>query len=227
MAQCRAYIESQTLSRSTARKVFPSVTISRQAGAGGLLVAGYFREIMEAQRKTAGPPWTIFDRALVQQILEDHHLPLSIAKFYPEDVHSDLEGVVGELLGIQPSSATMVAQTSHTIIKLAQKGHAILVGRGGNIIARDLPNVLHVRLVAPLDFRLEQAKSYYSFSTTEALNYINKADKGRARYHKRYFNRKIDDPLQYDLVLNTGSIGFETAAGLIATAVVAWQVSNS
>ncbi len=227
MGKCRAYIESQGSVRVLKNASFyPSVAFSRQAGAGGLVVARLLVDYLEEHRKKTEPAWTLFDRNLVHQILEDHDLPRSIEKFYPEDVRSELESTVEEMLGLHPSTATMVEQTSKTIIKLANKGHAVLVGRGANIITHGLNNMIHVRLVAPLDFRLKHIKQFYSLSTSEALTYINQADRARARYVKRYFSRNIEDPLQYDLVINTATIGFEAAMGLIATAVAALEAGQ-
>lgn len=228
MAKCRSYIESQSASKTKQKPLFyPSVTISRQAGAGGVDVARLLVLLMENSRKKGEPAWTLFDRELLCQILEDNHLPVSLEKFYQEDVTSGLESTIEEILGLHPSAVTMVEQTSKTIIKLARKGHAVIVGRAGSVITRALDNMIHVRLVAPLDFRLQHIKDFYSLSTSEALAFINRADRARARYLKHYFSRRIDDPLQYNLVINTATTGLETSAGLIATALAALKATHS
>ncbi len=51
-----------------------------------------------------------------------------------------------------------------------------------------------------------------------AVDFVRKKDKARRRYVKRYFNVAVDDPLQYHMVINTGKVGFEEAAHLIAKA---------
>ena len=227
MTKCRSYIESQSAVRPAKLPPFyPSVTISRQAGAGGVVVARMLAAFMEGARKKTEPAWTLFDRELVRQILADNHLPGALERFYLEDVKSRLESTVEELLGLHPSPAAMVEQTSKTIIKLARKGHSIIVGRGANVITRGLDNMIHVRLVAPLDFRLQHVKGFYNLSTSEALAFINRADRARTRYLRQYFSRKIEDPLLYDLVINTATTGLETAAGLIATSLAALQATH-
>ena len=72
---------------------------------------------------------------------------------------------------MHPPSQTVVRQTAETMLKLAGLGNVILIGRGGNVITAKLPNVLHVRLVAPLEERIEHAHEAYSMTKTEARKF--------------------------------------------------------
>src|SRR5216684_912470 len=62
-----------------------AITISRQAGSGGHTVAEKLRELLQAQESEDSCPWVVFDRNLVEKVLQDHNLPASLAKFMPED----------------------------------------------------------------------------------------------------------------------------------------------
>ena len=114
----------------------------------------------------------------------------------------------------------MVRQTSETILKLASLGNVILIGRGGNVITARLPNMLHVRLVAPLEERIEYARKTYGMTKTEARKFCVSKDLGRQRYLKKYFHADINDPLLYHLIINTGLVGYDDAAKLIGDAVL-------
>ena len=83
-----------------------------------------------------------------------------------------------------------------------------------------LPNVLHLRLIGSLEKRIDRCMEYYKMSEAEARDYIKKTDRGRRRYLLAYYDREIDDPLNYDLVINvdrftTGGL-LEMVADLIA-----------
>jgi cytidylate kinase len=99
-------------------------------------------------------------------------------------------------------------------------GYVILVGRGGNVITGTLPNVFHVRLVGSLEKRIAQAQEVHNLDRQAALEWIKKQDKGRTRYVKENYDKDIDDPLLYHLVLNTDLIHYNDAARLIGDEVI-------
>src|SRR5208283_2598394 len=97
------------------------------------------------------------------------------------------------------------------------------IGRGSTVITAKLPNVFHVRLVAPLEKRIEHAcKFYHCYNKTEAeaRKFCLNEDRGRERYLKKYFHTDINDPLLYHMVINTGLVGYDEAAKLIGDAVL-------
>jgi cytidylate kinase len=218
---CKGYIDAQTADIQSRRKpgrLLPSITISREAGAGAITVARLVSEIFEKDQPHR-IPWTIFDRNLVEQVLADHDLPKAIKKFMPEDADSGIAYAVEEMLGLHPSSWTLVEQTTDTILRLANAGRVIIVGRGGNIITAHLKNVFHVRLVAPAEFRVKHLQEYFSLTEREAGVYVKVHDHGRARYVRRHFDADIADPLRYQVTINTAETGFETAARMVAEGV--------
>jgi cytidylate kinase len=196
-----------------------AVTISRQAGCGALEVAEKLAARMQQAAPAGEAPWTVFDRKLMEAVLADHNLPARMAKFLPEDRMTELQDIVDELFGLRPASWTMIQQTSETILKLAELGNAILIGRGGNVITAKRPNVVHVRLVAPLPTRIEHVTKIYGLNQRAAREFCLREDAGRRRYLRKYFKADIDDPLLYHLCLNTGLITFDKAAKLIAEAM--------
>ena len=133
-----------------------------------------------------------------------------------EDARLPVEAIVEEVLGLHPSGWTLVQHTTKTILRLAGLGHVVVVGRGGTVITARLPNVFHVRLVAPLEMRIRRTGEYYHLNETEAAKFVREKDHARRRYVRRYFNAEIDDPTLYDVTLNTGRFGFARAAETIA-----------
>jgi cytidylate kinase len=194
-----------------------AITISREAGAGAITIAELLAErLTAAQPSPTTRPWAIFDANLAQQVLEDRQLPRQLEKFVTEDARLPIEAIVEEVLGLHPSAWTLVQHTTKTILRLAGLGHSILIGRGGNVITNRLPNVFHVRLVAPLERRIRHAVQFYHLSEAEATKRVRDNDTARRRYLRRYFNVEIDDPTLYDATINTGRLGFVRSAEAIA-----------
>jgi cytidylate kinase len=196
-----------------------AITISRQTGCGALAVAQHLAEDLQPLSPKEAPPWTVFDRDLVQKVLEDHNLPKRLARFMPEDRILEMTDTMDELFGLHPPSWVLVRQTAETILRFAKMGNVILVGRGGNVITSKLDRVFHVRLVGSLERRVERIQVSDRLDARGALELVRREDRGRKRYLKKYFNKNIDDPLLYHLTINTDLFSSETAASLIAGAV--------
>jgi cytidylate kinase len=113
---------------------------------------------------------------------------------------------------------------SVTMIKAAilaayKQDNMVIVGRGGQVILRDKPNVLHVRLIADLKARVQQLQERYNLPPSKAEALALEHDRTSAEYITRFFHVYWDDPLLYDLVINTTRLGIERAAQLISHAV--------
>ncbi len=221
---CQSFINCQLDPDQASRRlhrpsVRSAVTLSRQAGCGALVVAQKLAALLQPDLPPDDPPWTVFDRNLMDKVLEDHNLPARLAKFLPEDRATELQDITDELFGLRPASWTMIQQTSETILKLAELGNVILIGRGANVVTAKLPHVVHVRLVAPLETRIEHCQTCYNMTARAARDFCQREDEGRRRYLKKYFQVDAEDPLLYQLTLNTGLITFDVAAKLIADTV--------
>jgi cytidylate kinase len=89
---------------------------------------------------------------------------------------------------------------------LALIGKVIIVGRGGSLITADLPQGIHIRLVAPEAHRVVWMMKRFKINKEEARETVQNQDRDRKKLIKLFFNRDIDDPLLYDMVWNTGKV---------------------
>ncbi len=195
------------------------ITISRQTGAGGITVGRLLTELLQKHyRSDSGlPPWEVFDKNL---IASDVHLAERLRK-HPEGFrHTDSERMLEVLFGAHHAEWTQIKKNSEAIIRLADVGHVILVGRGANILTHSLAGGFHVRLVGSLPKRLKHIQSYYGLSSAQAEHKIIEEDAARERFIYKYFGKNIDDTLLYDVVLNTDYFSYEDAARLISHAVI-------
>jgi len=221
-ARCLAYLGSQVgpHRRPKPHMPPPTVTISRLTGAGGIPVAERLAQFLQKHRPGSPAPWTIFHRTLVERVLTEHNLPAKLAQYMPEDRVSYVQDTLEELLGLHPSSTSLVAQVTHTILGLAELGNCIIIGRGANVILARCPTAIHVRFVSALDRRVERVQADKGISAAEALEFIRREDTARARYVKTHFDTDINDPVGYHLTVNTESFSADEVAELIGNAVL-------
>jgi cytidylate kinase len=223
---CLSYIDSQMQATEKTEPLpaedhgRPAITISRETGAGAITVGEKLAEYLQAHSPAGPCPWTVFDKNLVEKVLEDHDLPKRLARFMPEDRCPQIEDIMAEVLGLRPPSWTLVHQTVETMLRLAQMGRVILVGRAACVITHKLKNVFHVRLVASWDKRVAHIQQIHHFDAAAAADFVRKSDQGRKRYVQTYFNQHIDNPLLYHMILNTDLVPFDAAARIIGDAVL-------
>jgi cytidylate kinase len=204
-----------------------ALTISRQTGCGAHEIATLLAKYFEEHAPDKSRSWHVVDRNLAEKVLEDHKLPTRYARFMPEDRASELGDIMEELLGAHPPSSIFVQQTSETIVDLAEQGNVILIGRGANLITRNLSHVFHVRLVASLESRMKHFQESHGLTAEIALRQIQIEDRGRKRYLKKYFGQDLENPLLYHLVLNTDLMSFDKAARVIGeTALAGFEVNG-
>jgi len=233
LERCLAFINCQlrpasaSARPSLAANPWRAVTISRQTGAGAHEVAEALAECLQALGKSSAHPWTVFDRNLVEKVLEDHHLPARLARFMPEDRVSQIDDVLEDICGLHPLSGTLVDKTTETILRLAELGNVILIGRGATAVTSKLNYIFHVRLVGSLEKRLEYVQKNRRIGKAAALKFIRLEDRGRQRYVKKYFREDTDNPLLYHLVINTDLIGYNLAARMIAATMLSSRSGSS
>ncbi len=216
---CQMQLTSRTGLRTEAspRRV---VTISRQTGCGAHAIATQLAEYIRANDALPQCDWAVFDRNLVQKVLEDHQLPSVLEKYMTEDKRSEIAEIMDELFGLHPSSWTLVHKTVETILRLAELGNVIIIGRGANIVTSSFKHALHVRLVGSLEKRVERVCKLMRMEYKQAVDFVQREDLGRKRYLKTYFNADIDDPLLYHMIINTDLVPFEIAVRMIGDAVL-------
>ena len=214
----RTYLTAHFRERRRAEKqqprrgVLPFITISRETGAGGQSLA---RAILAEFERHPGEPtlqgWSSFDNELCEAIVSDPELNVSLTELVTEDYRTKSEDFVSVLLG-KSFQEDVQQKISVTLRELALVGKAILVGRGGSCITRDLAPGVHIRLVAPRDARVERMMKLFSISEEEAVRRVDQQDRSRAKMVKSRFKRDIDDPLLYDAIWNTDRVSMEVLA---------------
>ena len=92
---------------------------------------------------------------------------------------------------------------------LAEKESYVIVGRCVNYVLKDRPNTLRVFIHAPWDFRMEQSRGKISGTDEEIARFLQKDDKRKQDYYRRFAGGVWSDATNYDLCLNSSKLGFE------------------
>jgi hypothetical protein len=116
------------------------------------------------------------------------------------------------------NDADYISALEAVIRDLALELNMVIVGRGSQHILRNNRSVLHVLVVAPFDDRLGKVMADRQVDRPEALRHMEETDASRRAFVGKYFHKEVENPLLYDLVINTRYITFDVAARLAVSA---------
>jgi cytidylate kinase len=219
LEKAKLYLESRSKVAETV-KPGPCITISRETGAGADVVSEILAEYLQ-QFNNSPVKWAIFYKNLIEIVINDHNLPAAIKNLMQEKKYSHINTFVNELLAGSPGHYALEHKTAETILRLAGLGNVIIVGRGASIITSKLPNCFHVRLVAPVEKRIQHVQEVYGISSrTEAADFLKREDEARTKYIKTQFHKDISDSQLYHMVLNTGEFSYKLTAEIIGDTIL-------
>ncbi len=123
---------------------------------------------------------------------------------------------------VQLDEHRAIQLVQNAIRYVASQGNVVIMGRGAQVILKDQPGTLHVRIEAPWEDRVQRVKLRYGLrgegARTEAQNFIARRDDASADYVRRFYDVNVKDAQLYHLVVNTGKFSIEAAAQLIMAA---------
>ncbi len=108
----------------------------------------------------------------------------------------------------------------------ARGGNAIILGRGGQALLKKIPGTLHVRIVAPLETRIQRLMELEGSGKRQAEQLLAQYDRDSSGFIRSFFDIDWADETLYDVILNTRSMSVGTAASLIAEAIRAPEISQ-
>jgi cytidylate kinase len=196
-----------------ARSVWPYVTISRQAGSGGIQFGRLLAERLN--RKSSAHPWNCLDRELVQRIAADHHLSTDLIESLERSSHTWIaEFLQGLSRAEQASDLAVFRRVVETVRALARAGHVILVGLAAELITRDMPGGVRVRIIAPLAWRVKNLARNDHLTESEARDKVHLLDRDRAAFVKHFWPHlhEHEHEEMFHLTLNAGLLNEEQMA---------------
>jgi cytidylate kinase len=102
-----------------------------------------------------------------------------------------------------------------TMRELARSRSILVHGRGSQFILKDYPGSLHLLIVAPLGLRVKRVMERLKTDQVTARQEVSRFDNSHREFTKRYFQSDIENPVYYNVVVNTENVSFEAAASII------------
>lgn len=182
------------------------ITISREFGSGG-------RTIGKKVAEQLGIP--CYDSELIQKIAEESGFD---AKFVQEAGEYAPGGFLSNLSSrtFGPTNEDYLWKIQYQIIsRLAGQGPCVIVGRCADYILRDKADCLRVFIHADAQFRARRIVQEYGERAESLEQRLRDKDKRRAAYHRFYTNMKWGHAQNYDLTLNSGTLGIDRCVEII------------
>jgi cytidylate kinase len=186
------------------------ITISREPGSGGNILAKRLSEQLE---------FDLFYQEVIHNMAESARVSVRLLETLDEKGVSVLEEWISSLVDKRHLWPDRYLQHLMKIIgTIGKHGRAVIVGRGANFV---LPadKRLSIRVIAPLETRLKNVSQAYDVAMEDAKSRVLKTESDRKAFVKKYFNDDITDPLNYDLIINTGILSIDDAANAVKGAL--------
>lgn len=202
----------QEESAGTAEPVarFRNICISREAGAG----AGSIARLVGTRLN-----WKVYDHEILEVIASRMEMPTDEVRAFDELSPSVVQDWILPLR--EEHYAPQEAYLDHLaklVEAIGRAGDSVIVGRGaGFLLGRE--STLLVRVVAPLDTRAQRLAERLGVSVRTARRAARDLDRRRIQFERTMYRVDAADPHNYDLVLDSQSLGLPMAAELIVRAI--------
>jgi len=186
------------------------ITISRQLGSLGTEIAQGAAEKLR---------YEYVDKKRIEQALSDYGiLPPEVEKF------DEKKPSFWDSFMLQRKR--FLHSLEAVIYDFARKGNAVIVGRGGQVLLKYLPGVLHVRIIAPFAVRLKRIMEAEGGDEKNATRILNRVDRESAGFLRSFFEVDWEDQRLYDLMINTERLAVETGVSLIVESISSSEIQE-
>ena len=177
------------------------ITIARQNGSGGREVGKILADLLGIK---------CYDQEILSEAAEESGI--SLQEIEQKEERTSRTSMF--FYGIPAPNPVFLAQ-SKAIETLASKGPCVFVGRCADYVLRERGDVIKVFIKAPIEARVKRSSKRNGISEKEAFARVQDQDNERALYYQRYTGIVWGTVDNYDLTIDTATIGVENAAKLI------------
>src|SRR5208283_1620307 len=150
-----------------------AITVAREYGAGGSEVARRLAELLG---------WELLDREFLHQAAAVEHVPdADLERLDEKAVH------LVDRFRLHPPHQRYMHGLAEVVRQAVGRGNVVLVGRGCRHLVGNPPNVFHLRLVAPLEWRANRKAQLQGWTVDEARTRCTEADLARSRFMRYFF----------------------------------------
>lgn len=180
----------------------PFLTISRQYGCGAIELAEALTARLNEQERLGEIGWQVYSRRIMEDISAEVKLSSHVLEALDARARSGLEEFFETLVGQSPPDIKVLRVLVQTLRALALHGRCVLVGRGGAVLTRDLPHGIHIRLVAPENWRLQNLINRFGWDERRARGLLHEEESARHGFYRKYLGKDPQEAANYDLMIN-------------------------
>ena len=195
----------------------PVITISRLTGCDAREVASGIVEKLNNRFGTS--KWKWVDKDIIYSIAKDLNIDTQrIENFYEGIKLSNLSEMIMAFSGGFVSDLRVKKAIKDVVLSICKEGYVVLVGRGGVSIARDIKDALHVKLVAPFYWRVENVMKKKDMGLETAEKYVIETDEKRHDLIQTFLDKKSKNTeALFDVTINRLSFSIAETADLIVS----------
>lgn len=193
--------------KETGRHVI--ITISREYGSGGRYIGKLVSEKLGIK---------LYDKEFVEEIAKSTGLSAEYIKDN-EQKRTVLDNLNNGYYAGLTNADELFIKESELIKEVAEKESCIIVGRCADFILKDKENVIRIFINNSMENKIKRATKFYGMSEEHATKEISRINKLRANHYKYYTENNWKDPSNYDICINSDSIGIDNAVELICDIV--------
>jgi len=193
----------------------PVITISRLTGCDGREVAAALVALLNLRYNTN--KWRWIDKDIIYHAAHELKTDTNrVETYYQGMTMNDMSEMIMAFSGSFVSDSSVKKAIREVVLSIAREGHAVIIGRGGVAITRDMTNTLHIRLVAPLYWRVENVMKKKGMIIEKAEEYVVETDEKRNKMIVSFLDKK-PQTLDYlfDSTLNRSSFSIDQLSALI------------
>jgi cytidylate kinase len=193
----------------------PVITISRLTGCDSRQVAPLLVE--ELNRKYNTTKWRWVDKDIIHAIARELDTSNErVENFYKGIELSNLSEMLMAFSGNYVTDERVKKAIKDVVLSICKEGHVILVGRGGVALARDITDALHVRIIAPFYWRVQNLMRKKNMKMEEAEEYCIETDEKRFNLIRDFLDKKpLNIDYLFDATLNRSSYSVKELCDLI------------
>lgn len=201
--------------RKTARKLYPTITISREFGCEGFPLANKLASRLSSEKNE----WTIFSSDMLREISDNNEYTRELTETLHEKYRSQLQQDLDVLLTKKPSDYSRFKQIAQNLKIIGNRGRTVIVGSGGAILAQHDKNFFHLRLTASLEFRVNRICKLFNIPMNEAANLVEERNMSRRDFIYRFTGKDVNDPAYYQIMLRNDFFAVNDMADIIIQAL--------
>lgn len=205
----------ESVLNSPASEDGPVITISRLTGCDAREIASNIIENLNS--KFGVTKWKWVDKDIIYSIAKELNIDTARVENYYEGIKlSNLSEMIMAFSGGFVSDLRVKKAIKDVVLSICKEGYVVLVGRGGVSIARDIKDALHVRLVAPLYWRVENVMRKKDMGLEAAEKYVIETDEKRHDLIQTFLDKKTKNiESLFDITINRLSFSIQETAELI------------